>query len=158
MPPPERLSVTGIPTIAVPTKTSNATAIMRRGTRMAIRVTPCSTSRPHRSFSVAAAVYAPPHYCGSGQPETISPTPVGLLHTGRRGGHRQHGLIPLLSHAQLPHSKECQGSAEVTVNHQPNTVRHHPKTAGLLRPVDQRGLPALLVKCAVRVSNPGPAD
>ncbi|MDT5355954.1 MAG: hypothetical protein QOJ56_4486 [Mycobacterium sp.] len=33
--------------------------------------------------------------------------------------HRQHGLIPLLSHAQLPHSKECQGSAEVTVKHQP---------------------------------------
>jgi hypothetical protein len=33
--------------------------------------------------------------------------------------HRQHGAIPLLSHAQLPHARECQESTEVGVNHQP---------------------------------------
>jgi hypothetical protein len=35
--------------------------------------------------------------------------------------HLENRPIPLLSHAQLPHAKECQESAEVAVNHQPKT-------------------------------------
>ena len=35
--------------------------------------------------------------------------------------HCQHGLIPLLSHTQLPHARECHQSTEVGVTHQPKT-------------------------------------
>jgi hypothetical protein len=49
--------------------------------------------------------------------------------------HGQHRLIPLLSHAQLPHGIERRGSAETTAKNQPNTVsinrrrifNHHPR-------------------------------
>ena len=40
---------------------------------------------------------------------------------------RQHGLIPLLSHAQLLHAKECQGSTEATVKHQPKHCQGSPE-------------------------------
>jgi hypothetical protein len=39
-----------------------------------------------------------------------------------------HGLIPLLSHAQLPHLKECQGSAETAVKDQPKHSHASPGT------------------------------
>ena len=47
--------------------------------------------------------------------------------------HRQHGLIPLLGHAQLPHHRECQQSAEVAVNHQPKQCQ--PSTEGRTSPI-----------------------
>jgi hypothetical protein len=33
--------------------------------------------------------------------------------------HLENRPIPLLSHAELPHARECQESAEGAVNHQP---------------------------------------
>ena len=67
--------------------------------------------------------------------------------------HRQHGLIPLLSHAQLPHSKECQGSAEVTVKHQPKHCQASPEgeTSSI-----NRGHTGLM--WGGRGSNPRPTD
>jgi hypothetical protein len=38
-----------------------------------------------------------------------------------------YGLIPLLGHAQLPSSWECQGSAEATVKHQPKHRQASPE-------------------------------
>ena len=49
-----------------------------------------------------------------------------LRHTQPVGDHRQHGLIPLLSHAHLPHGIERQGSTGATVKHQPKQC--HPST------------------------------
>src|SRR5258708_30608908 len=39
------------------------------------------------------------------------------------GDYRLHRLVPLLSHAQLPHGRECRESAEVGVAHQPKLCR-----------------------------------
>ena len=76
----------------------------------------------------ATATHAP----SAGSPRTAAATSVTV--TPIRD-HRQHRLIPLLGHAQLPHRRERQGSAEVAVNHQPKhcqaspeaDVKHQPK-------------------------------
>jgi class 3 adenylate cyclase len=41
--------------------------------------------------------------------------------------HRQHGLIPLLSHAQLPHPGSVKDQPKQLSSISRNTVRHHPK-------------------------------
>ena len=43
------------------------------------------------------------------------------------GDHRQHRLIALLSHRKLPHARECQGSAEIGVKHQPKHCQASPE-------------------------------
>ena len=45
-PPADRLLMTGMPKIAVPSITSSATAMIRLGAAMARRAIPCSTTRP----------------------------------------------------------------------------------------------------------------
>ena len=49
-----------------------------------------------------------------------SPIVCHLGHRTTFRNYRQDRLVPLLSHAHLPHARECQESAEVG-------VRHHPK-------------------------------
>jgi hypothetical protein len=50
-----------------------------------------------------------------------------LRHRQFIADHRHYGLIPLLGHAQLPSSRECQGSAEITVNNQPKHRQASPE-------------------------------
>jgi hypothetical protein len=53
----------------------------------------------------------------------------------RRVSKDKLSLIPLLGHVQLPHLKECQGSTEVTVEHQPKHCQASPedKTSSINR-------------------------
>ena len=56
-----------------------------------------------------------------------TPPASHLSHRAALADHRQDSLIPLLSHAQLPHARECQGSAEAAVKDQP---KHCQPSAG----------------------------
>ncbi len=51
------------------------------------------------------------------------------------GDHRPHGLIPLLSHRQLPHERECHQSTEVAVTHQPKHC--HQSTEGRMASISR---------------------
>src|SRR5438046_7212844 len=63
--------------------------------------------------------------------------PVGshLAHCPTIANYRQDRLVPLLSHAHLPHARERDKSAEVAVTHQPNVC--DPSAEGLLGPVSR---------------------
>src|ERR1700680_3296432 len=58
-----------------------------------------------------------------------------LAHCPTFADYRQHRLVPLLSHAHLPHARERDKSAEVGVTHQPKVC--NPSAEGLLGPVSR---------------------
>jgi hypothetical protein len=75
-----------------------------------------------------------------------------LRHRQSITDHRHHRLIPLLNHAQLRHGNERQGSTEAAAKNQP---KHPASTETETSTVSRRHTNGV---CAVRVSNPGPAD
>src|ERR1700694_1091733 len=58
-----------------------------------------------------------------------------LAHCPTVANYCQDRLIPLLSHAHLPHARERDKSAEVGVTHQPKVCS--PSAEGLLRPISR---------------------
>ncbi len=82
-------------------------------------------------------------------------TPPGrhLRHRATLGDHRQHRLIPLLTHTHLPHRNECQGPTEAAVKHQPKQCQPSTDTQTL-------GVSRSNTRCAWGgwVSNPRPRD
>ena len=64
-------------------------------------------------------------------------TPLGchLLHRSPVSDDRQNRPVPLLSHAQLPHARECQESPEVGVKHQPKN--RQASAEGVLSPISR---------------------
>ena len=69
------------------------------------------------------------------RPRRNTPVPGHLAHRPTITNYRQHCLVPLLSHAHLPHARERDKSAEVAVT-------HHPKVSdtsadGLFGPVSR---------------------
>jgi hypothetical protein len=57
------------------------------------------------------------------------------------GDNRANRVVPLLSHAHLPHGPERDKSAEVALTHQPKVC--NPSAEGLLRPVSRTCTPNL---------------
>src|SRR5438067_7459913 len=53
------------------------------------------------------------------RPRRDAPVPGNLAHRPTVANYRQDRLVPLLSHAHLPHARERDKSAEVAVTHQP---------------------------------------
>src|SRR6202158_1926787 len=79
-----------------------------------------------------------------------------LCHLGHRAtvsDYCQDRLVPLLSHAHLPHARERDKSAEVGVTHQPKVC--DPSAEGLFGPVSRT---CTTYWCSRRESNPEPWD
>src|SRR6266849_9171595 len=68
-------------------------------------------------------------------------------------GNFQDRLVPLLSHAHLPHARERDKSAEVAVTHQPKVC--NPSAEGLWGRVSRTCTTGW---CSRRESNPEPWD
>src|SRR5712691_5887481 len=81
--------------------------------------------------SVALIAHQPPVHGSPGHATVGS----HLAHCPTVAYHRQDRLIPLLSHAHLPHAPERDKSAEVGVTHQPKVC--NPSAEGLLGPVSR---------------------
>ena len=58
-----------------------------------------------------------------------------VIHCPTVANYSQDRLVPLLSHAHLPHARERDKSAEVGVTHQPKVC--NPSAEGLLRPISR---------------------
>src|SRR6266566_2642893 len=54
---------------------------------------------------------------------THAPVPHHLRHRPPAAEDRRGRLVPLLSHPQLLHARECQASAETPVRHQPKLCK-----------------------------------
>src|SRR6266568_3524551 len=67
------------------------------------------------------------------RPPRNAPIPGHLVDRPTVPNYRQDRLVPLLSHAHLPHARERDKSAEVAVTHQPKVC--DPSAEGLLGPV-----------------------
>src|SRR6266852_1978856 len=63
------------------------------------------------------------------RPPGDAPIPGHLAHSPTFANYRQDRLVPLLSHAHLPHARERDKSAEVAVTHQPKVC--NPSAEGL---------------------------
>src|SRR5216684_1816474 len=81
--------------------------------------------------SVAFVARQPPVH----RPPRDAPVPGHLVHRPTIANYRQHRLVPLLSHAHLPHAWERDKSAEVAVTHQPKVC--DTSAEGLLGPVSR---------------------
>src|SRR6266566_6958614 len=69
------------------------------------------------------------------RPRTDAPVGCHLPHRPTIGDDRQDCLVPLLRHAQLPHARERDKSAEVVVTNQPKVC--NASAEGLMRPVSR---------------------
>jgi len=81
------------------------------------------------------------------------PIPGHLAHRQTVVNYRYDHLVPLLSHAHLPHARESDKSAEVTATHQPKVC--DASGEGLLGPISRT---YTLWWCSRRESNPEPWD
>src|SRR5437588_10447166 len=87
------------------------------------------------------------------RPPRDAPIPGHFAYRPTVADYRQHRLVPLLSHAHLPHARERDKSAEVVVTHQPTVC--DTSAEGLLRPVSRT---STAYWCSRRESNPEPWD
>src|SRR2546425_10802416 len=85
------------------------------------------------------------------RPPRDAPIPGHFAHRPTVANYRQNRLVPLLSHAHLPHARERDKSAEVAVTNQPKVC--DPSAEGLLGPVSRTCTPSWL---RARDSNPEP--
>src|SRR6266568_1010936 len=111
-------------------------------------------SRPVRTIfqafeSVALVARQPPVH----RSPRHAPVCSHLAHCPTVANYRQDRLVPLLSHAHLPHARERDKSTEVGVTHQPKVC--NPSAEGLLGPVSRTCTTSW---CSRRESNPEPWD
>src|SRR5450756_712598 len=81
--------------------------------------------------SVALIAHQPPVH----RSPRHAPVCGHLTHCPTVANYCQDRLVPLLSHAHLPHARERDKSAEVGVTHQPKVC--NPSAEGLLRPISR---------------------
>ena len=81
--------------------------------------------------SVALIAHQPPVH----RSPRHAPVCGHLAHRPTVANYCQDRLVPLLSHAHLPHARERDKSAEVGVTHQPKVC--NPSAEGLLRPISR---------------------
>ncbi len=81
--------------------------------------------------SVALIAHQPPVHRSPGH----APVCGHLAHCPTVANYGQDRLVPLLSHAHLPHARERDKSPEVGVTHQPKVC--NPSAEGLLRPISR---------------------
>src|SRR3977135_4388807 len=81
--------------------------------------------------SVALIAHQPPVH----RSPRHAPVCGHLAHCPTVANYCQDRLVPLLSHAHLPHARERDKSAEVGVTHQPKVC--NPSAEGLLGPVSR---------------------
>src|SRR5450756_2645835 len=81
--------------------------------------------------SVALIAHQPPVH----RSPRHAPVCGHLTHCPTVANYRQDRLVPLLSHAHLPHAQERDKSAEVVVTHQPKVC--NASAEGLLGPVSR---------------------
>src|SRR5258706_3813724 len=81
--------------------------------------------------SVALIAHQPPVH----RSPRHAPVCGHLAHSPTVANYCQDRLVPLLSHAHLPHARERDKSAEVGVTHQPKVC--NPSAEGLLGPISR---------------------